>query len=146
MANKEPKTPAPSPTEEGLADIAATAAAAAAAAADGHVADDGAAASSTGTAQGGITNVKVLIIGAGMAGLSAANHLLQNGCDDFLIVEARGRVGGRIVSIPLGNNQKVLQRALCKKQYVLSAAAKGTTVLCARKGVCVLVFLSTCCC
>ncbi|TDG46653.1 hypothetical protein AWZ03_006965 [Drosophila navojoa] len=103
MVDKEPKTPAPSPTEEGLADIAAAAAAAAA----GRVADDGAAASSTGTAQGGITNVKVLIIGAGMAGLSAANHLLQNGCDDFLIVEARGRVGGRIVSIPLGNNQKV---------------------------------------
>ncbi|XP_030562249.1 spermine oxidase [Drosophila novamexicana] len=110
MADKEPKTPAPSPTEEGLADMAATAAAAAAAAAAvGRVADDGAAASSggTGSTQSGSTNVKVLIIGAGMAGLSAANHLLQNGCDDFLIVEARGRVGGRIVSIPLGNNQKV---------------------------------------
>lgn len=114
MVDKEPKTPAPSPTEEGLADIAAAAAAAAA----GRVGDDGAASSSTSSAQGGITNVKVLIIGAGMAGLSAANHLLQNGCDDFLIVEARGRVGGRIVSIPLGNNQKVLQRPLCKKQYV----------------------------
>ncbi|EDW59713.2 peroxisomal N(1)-acetyl-spermine/spermidine oxidase [Drosophila virilis] len=108
MADKEPKTPAPSPTEEGLADMAATAAAASAAAA-GRVADDGAAASSggTGSTQSSSTNVKVLIIGAGMAGLSAANHLLQNGCDDFLIVEARGRVGGRIVSIPLGNNQKV---------------------------------------
>jgi len=56
---------------------------------------------------GNNTNVKIVIIGAGMAGLSAANHLLQNGCDDFLILEARGRVGGRIVSIPLSNNQKV---------------------------------------
>lgn len=93
--------------------MAATAAAAAAAAV-GRVADDGAAASSggTGSTQSGSTNVKVLIIGAGMAGLSAANHLLQNGCDDFLIVEARGRVGGRIVSIPLGNNQKVLWRIM----------------------------------
>ncbi|XP_055848969.1 peroxisomal N(1)-acetyl-spermine/spermidine oxidase [Episyrphus balteatus] len=45
--------------------------------------------------------VKVLIIGAGMAGLSAANHLLQNGIDSFKILEARGRIGGRIVSIPL---------------------------------------------
>ncbi|XP_034131173.1 peroxisomal N(1)-acetyl-spermine/spermidine oxidase isoform X2 [Drosophila guanche] len=82
----EPTTPAPSPTEEGLADLAA----------------------SVGPgAPGNSTNAKILIIGAGMAGLSAANHLLQNGCDDFLIVEARGRMGGRIVSIPLSNNQKI---------------------------------------
>lgn len=112
MAEKEPKTPAPSPTEEGLADVAATAAAAAAAdvAASSGNSTAEAAATTTGITTAGnntATNVKVLIIGAGMAGLSAANHLLQNGCDDFLIVEARGRIGGRIVSIPLGNNQKV---------------------------------------
>ncbi|KAH8307781.1 hypothetical protein KR044_013350 [Drosophila immigrans] len=107
MADKpmEPTTPAPSPTEEGLADIAAAAATST---------DESAAASSSGgvnssssSGNNNSTHVKVLIIGAGMAGLSAANHLLQNGCDDFLIVEARGRVGGRIVSIPLDNNQKV---------------------------------------
>ncbi|EDV94809.1 peroxisomal N(1)-acetyl-spermine/spermidine oxidase [Drosophila grimshawi] len=110
MAEKEPKTPAPSPTEEGIA-LAASAA--------DRVADDGAAAdpnasstnnndnTSSSSGSSSSTNVKVLIIGAGMAGLSAANHLLQNGCDDFLIVEARGRVGGRIVSIPLTSNQKV---------------------------------------
>ncbi|XP_034488429.1 peroxisomal N(1)-acetyl-spermine/spermidine oxidase [Drosophila innubila] len=113
MADREPKTPAPSPTEEGLADIAA--AVAVAAAANRAVAHEGAGAPSSDAASSSSsnnnttssTNVKVLIIGAGMAGLSAANHLLQNGCDDFLIVEARGRVGGRIVSIPLDNNQKV---------------------------------------
>ncbi|XP_022209335.1 peroxisomal N(1)-acetyl-spermine/spermidine oxidase [Drosophila obscura] len=80
----EPTTPAPSPTEEGLASSVGNAG-----------------------APGNSTNAKILIIGAGMAGLSAANHLLQNGCDDFLIVEARSRVGGRIVSIPLSNNQKI---------------------------------------
>jgi len=106
MADKEPTTPAPSPTEEGLADIAAAVAVAAAAGEGGT----GGAPNSNNTSS---TNVKVLIIGAGMAGLSAANHLLQNGCEDFLIVEARGRVGGRIVSIPLDNNQKVRQ-TLCK--------------------------------
>lgn len=114
MAEKEPKTPAPSPTEEGLADIAATAAAAAAAgvAASSSGNNTEAAATTMGTTTGNntATNVKVLIIGAGMAGLSAANHLLQNGCNDFLIVEARGRIGGRIVSIPLDNNQKVYSR------------------------------------
>lgn len=45
---------------------------------------------------------KVIIIGAGMAGLSAANHLIKNGMTDFRILEARNRSGGRIVSINLG--------------------------------------------
>lgn len=49
---------------------------------------------------------KVVIIGAGMAGLSAANHLIKNGLTDFHILEARGRIGGRIVSTDL-TNQKV---------------------------------------
>lgn len=37
-----------------------------------------------------------------MAGLSAANHLIKNGVTDFKILEARGRIGGRIVSIDIG--------------------------------------------
>lgn len=45
---------------------------------------------------------KVIIIGAGMAGLSAANHLIKNGLSDFRVLEARNRTGGRIVSIDLG--------------------------------------------
>ncbi|XP_050085685.1 spermine oxidase [Anopheles aquasalis] len=45
---------------------------------------------------------KVIIVGAGMAGLSSANHLSKNGCTDFLILEGRNRVGGRIVSIDMG--------------------------------------------
>lgn len=49
---------------------------------------------------------KVLIIGAGMAGLSAANHLVKNGFNDFKILEARSRIGGRIISIEMGQ-QKV---------------------------------------
>lgn len=48
---------------------------------------------------------KVIIIGAGMAGLSAANHLLQNGFNDFKILEARNRIGGRIISIDMGNEK-----------------------------------------
>lgn len=43
----------------------------------------------------------VVIVGAGMAGLSAANHLKKNGMEDFKILEARNRIGGRIVAIPL---------------------------------------------
>ncbi|SPP83112.1 peroxisomal N(1)-acetyl-spermine/spermidine oxidase isoform X1 [Drosophila guanche] len=93
----EPTTPAPSPTEEGLADLAASVG-------PGAPGNNN---SSNNSSSAVSTNAKILIIGAGMAGLSAANHLLQNGCDDFLIVEARGRMGGRIVSIPLSNNQKI---------------------------------------
>lgn len=54
---------------------------------------------------------KVLIIGAGMAGLSAANHLIKNGLNDFKILEARSRIGGRIISIEMGK-QKVSDRCL----------------------------------
>ncbi|XP_037296256.1 spermine oxidase [Manduca sexta] len=47
----------------------------------------------------------VIIIGCGIAGLSAANYLLNNGMDDFIILEARKRIGGRIVSIPMKNHK-----------------------------------------
>lgn len=47
---------------------------------------------------------KILIIGAGMAGLSAASHLVKNGVTDFKILEARNRIGGRIVSISTGRH------------------------------------------
>ena len=42
---------------------------------------------------------KVAIIGAGMAGLSAANHLIENGIKDIVVLEARDRTGGRIHTI-----------------------------------------------
>lgn len=45
---------------------------------------------------------KVIIIGAGMAGLSAASLLANNNMTDFLVLEARNRIGGRIVSIDKG--------------------------------------------
>lgn len=45
---------------------------------------------------------KVLIVGAGMAGLSAAYHFAKNHFMDFKVLEARGRIGGRIVQIPIG--------------------------------------------
>lgn len=45
---------------------------------------------------------RVIILGAGAAGLSAANSLIKNGIQDFLILEARNRIGGRILSIDMG--------------------------------------------
>lgn len=48
---------------------------------------------------------KVLIIGGGMAGLSAAYHLTKNGFTDFKLLEARNRLGGRIVQIAMTNER-----------------------------------------
>lgn len=39
------------------------------------------------------TRSKVVIIGAGIAGLSAASELVQNGVTDVIILEARDRIG-----------------------------------------------------
>lgn len=42
---------------------------------------------------------KVIIVGAGISGLSAANTLLEKGFNNFLILEAHNRIGGRINTI-----------------------------------------------
>lgn len=38
---------------------------------------------------------KVIIIGAGVSGCNAAKTLVENGIEDFLILEATNRIGGR---------------------------------------------------
>jgi monoamine oxidase len=38
---------------------------------------------------------RVLVIGGGISGLSAASWFVRNGVEDVLVVEARDRVGGR---------------------------------------------------
>ncbi|EDO45214.1 predicted protein [Nematostella vectensis] len=45
---------------------------------------------------------KVLILGAGVAGLNAAKHLTDAGFHDFLILEGEGRVGGRFKQAEVG--------------------------------------------
>lgn len=47
---------------------------------------------------------KIIIIGGGIAGLSAASHLVKNGMTDFKILEARSRLGGRIFALETGTN------------------------------------------
>ena len=47
-------------------------------------------------------HTNVLIIGAGIAGIAAAEYLTRNGFTDFKILEATDRVGGRIWTLHLG--------------------------------------------
>lgn len=46
---------------------------------------------------------KIVIVGAGAAGLSAAHHLVQNGFRNVVILEATDRIGGRIHTVPFGD-------------------------------------------
>ncbi|XP_007896219.1 spermine oxidase [Callorhinchus milii] len=45
---------------------------------------------------------RIVIIGAGLAGLSAAKQLLENGFSHVTILEASERIGGRVQSVKLG--------------------------------------------
>lgn len=46
-----------------------------------------------------------LILGAGISGLSAAAHLAQKGATDFRLLEARNRLGGRIITMQIGEKE-----------------------------------------
>jgi monoamine oxidase len=49
----------------------------------------------------------VVIIGAGLAGLTAARQLVRAGIRSVLVLEARDRVGGRTLNQPVGGGQVV---------------------------------------
>ncbi|KAK3094799.1 hypothetical protein FSP39_006369 [Pinctada imbricata] len=61
---------------------------------------------------------RVVIIGAGVAGLSAARTLMDNGIDDFLIVEAQDRIGGRVHTLYSENSTKILSVKHTISSYV----------------------------
>jgi monoamine oxidase len=47
--------------------------------------------------------VDVAIVGAGLAGLTAARDLRRAGCESFVVLEARDRVGGRTLNHDIGD-------------------------------------------
>lgn len=51
-----------------------------------------------------VSKHKVIIIGAGIAGLAAATHLSQHNMNDFIVLEAQNRIGGRICSSKISMN------------------------------------------
>lgn len=44
----------------------------------------------------------IVIVGAGASGIAAASRLLQRGVDNFVILEANDRIGGRIYTKDFG--------------------------------------------
>jgi polyamine oxidase len=52
----------------------------------------------TGSVSGEVIKTKVAILGGGMSGTMAARTLSQANISDFLIVEARHELGGRMMS------------------------------------------------
>ncbi len=45
---------------------------------------------------------RFLILGGGLAGLSAASYLAKQGVKDFRLLEARNRLGGRVFTVQIG--------------------------------------------
>jgi monoamine oxidase len=52
-------------------------------------------------------DVDVIVIGAGLAGLTAARELIRQGKDSVIVLEARDRVGGRTLNLPVGGGHIV---------------------------------------
>lgn len=44
-------------------------------------------------------NTKIIIIGAGAAGISAAARLIERGLENIIILEGKDRIGGRIHTV-----------------------------------------------
>lgn len=47
---------------------------------------------------------RILVIGAGAAGVAAATRLIAKGYKNLTILEAENRIGGRIHTVPFGAN------------------------------------------
>jgi monoamine oxidase len=52
-------------------------------------------------------HVNVVVIGAGLSGLMAGRELQRRGVDSFIVLEARERVGGRTLNMPIGGGHIV---------------------------------------
>ncbi|KAH3862526.1 spermine oxidase-like [Dreissena polymorpha] len=52
---------------------------------------------------------KVVIVGAGIAGISAASRLCEAGCGNVVILEASDRIGGRIHTVQFGDDEMPIE-------------------------------------
>lgn len=75
---------------------------------------------------------KVLIIGAGASGYSAACRFLEKGVSDIKVLEAQNRIGGRIHTTEFGSGLVEIGAQWChgEKKNVVYEMAKGLHILC----------------
>ncbi|WP_152287394.1 flavin monoamine oxidase family protein [Flavicella marina] len=85
-----------------------------------------------------VKKYKYIIVGAGLSGLVTAYKLLQNGEEDFIVLESRSRVGGRIFTnnhIDLGatwlqnSHTELLQLLQELNVHTFEQYSKGKSVL-----------------
>ncbi|KAK4878240.1 hypothetical protein RN001_010746 [Aquatica leii] len=78
-----------------------------------------------------MSNLKIVIIGAGAAGVAAAATLLENGFTDVVVLEAKGYIGGRIKSVKFGDAFVDLGAEFChgEKDNIVYEMVKDLNVL-----------------
>lgn len=47
---------------------------------------------------------RIVIVGAGAAGIAAGTRLLEAGCTDVRVLEAEQRIGGRVNTVSYGDS------------------------------------------
>ncbi|KAK5638612.1 hypothetical protein RI129_012907 [Pyrocoelia pectoralis] len=72
---------------------------------------------------------RVIIIGAGAAGISAASRLVENGFTDVKILEAEDRIGGRICTRDFGDGIVDLGAQFCRKDSIVYNLVKDFNLL-----------------
>ncbi|XP_054735975.1 spermine oxidase [Anastrepha obliqua] len=76
-------------------------------------------------------SARIVVIGAGAAGIAAATRLLQSGFGNVLLLEAENRIGGRIHTIPFADNVVDLGAQWChgEKGNVIFQLVKDSDML-----------------
>uniref|UniRef100_A0A1Y1K1Z4 Amine oxidase domain-containing protein n=1 Tax=Photinus pyralis TaxID=7054 RepID=A0A1Y1K1Z4_PHOPY len=72
---------------------------------------------------------RVVIVGAGVAGIAAASRLIENGFANCIILEAEDRVGGRICTRRLGDGVVDLGAQYCRKDSIVYHLVKDFDLL-----------------
>ncbi|KAB0791330.1 hypothetical protein PPYR_03130 [Photinus pyralis] len=78
-----------------------------------------------------LENPSVIIIGAGAAGIAAATRLYKHGVRNVTVLEAEGRIGGRIYSVRLGDSYIDLGAQWChgEQDNVVYSLVKDLKIL-----------------
>lgn len=78
----------------------------------------------------------VIIVGAGASGIAAATKLYENGFQNLTILEAQNRIGGRVHTVPFGDNVLDMGAQWCHGEVgnVIYEMAKNLDLLQTTKG------------